>query len=144
MFSVRALTKNFSEAQNTPRPALDGPYIISHDKKDSSSCNANYGISFIDPAACDTLATLTDVVKVNLPTCVEHVCNGLGSRTRSEPMMIEGTPRCPSSSLIVVGVGNSFDPGPVRHRQGGKRGGGHGGDGGAIVDRVAAAATGVF
>jgi hypothetical protein len=64
--SIHELTNTHSQASITLRAASNGPYILYHAKKDTSSQNMNFVISLEDPIAYGMLATLTDPIKTSL------------------------------------------------------------------------------
>ena len=66
--SIRELNKDHTQAPILLKRAPDGSFILAHQKRDTSTQATNYTISMADPTAYAMLATLTDPMKVTLPT----------------------------------------------------------------------------
>jgi hypothetical protein len=66
--SIRELKTAHIHTSTLLKQALDGSFILTHQKKDTSTQATNYIISLADPITYAILATLTDPTKVTLPT----------------------------------------------------------------------------
>ena len=66
--SIQELRTAHTQASILLKRALDGAFILAHQKRDTSTQATNYIISVADPTAYAMLATLTDPTKVTLPT----------------------------------------------------------------------------
>ena len=65
---IRELATTHTQSFTSLKQAPDGSYIISPPKKVTSTQNTNFVFSLSDPIAYAMLATLTDPIKIPLPT----------------------------------------------------------------------------
>jgi hypothetical protein len=66
--SIRELKTAHTKSSTLLKQAPDGSFILTHQKKDTSTQATNYIISLADPTTYAMLATLTDPTEVTLPT----------------------------------------------------------------------------
>jgi hypothetical protein len=71
--SIRELKCTHTQSSPTLKHAPDGSYILAHPKKDTSTQTTNFVVSIADPAAYAMLATLTEPIKVTLPTSTTNL-----------------------------------------------------------------------
>jgi hypothetical protein len=66
--SIRKLATTHTQSYTNLKHALDGSFILTHPKKDTSTPNTDFVVSLSDPSAFAMLATLTDPIKIPLST----------------------------------------------------------------------------
>jgi hypothetical protein len=71
--STNAITAKHNHAPSTLIPTLDGSYILSHVRKDTSTQLTNFVISMENPHTYAMIATMDTPIKIKLPTTITIV-----------------------------------------------------------------------